>query len=131
MNDPHLAAACATCPGHCCRGELVMLSAEEADHGAYVAMQVVDPFGSGREVWALAHKPNGDCHYLSEAGRCSIYTHRPVICRAFDCGDWLAKMGRPAARRLARRDEAVRGMVEKGRQVRAARLKDGVTPCQP
>ena len=120
MTDRHLAAACATCPGHCCRGELVLLSAEEADHGAYIAMRVVI---QGQEVWALAHKDGGDCVYLNE-GRCSIYAHRPMICRAFDCGGWLAKMGRPAARRLARRDGAVRGMVEKGREVQAARARE-------
>ena len=33
---------------------------------------------------ALAHKPNGDCVYLTDKG-CSIHYRRPTMCREMDC----------------------------------------------
>lgn len=34
--------------------------------------------------YCLAHKPNGDCYYLTEKG-CGIHSIRPAQCRTFDC----------------------------------------------
>ncbi len=32
--------------------------------------------------WALRRKPDGDCAFL-DGGRCTIYEHRPLICRTY------------------------------------------------
>lgn len=34
-------------------------------------------------VFTLAEKGNGDCIFLTELRRCSIYSNRPSVCRAF------------------------------------------------
>jgi Fe-S-cluster containining protein len=36
----------------------------------------------------LARKDNHDCVYLTDKG-CSIYDRRPIICRKFDCRDYI------------------------------------------
>jgi hypothetical protein len=33
--------------------------------------------------WALRKKPDGDCLFLNECGKCSIYPVRPLICRTY------------------------------------------------
>ncbi len=36
----------------------------------------------------LAKKENDDCVYLGPNG-CTIYERRPIVCRSFDCRDYL------------------------------------------
>jgi len=47
----------------------------------------------------LAHKPNGDCVYLTAAG-CSIHDHSPQQCREMDCRNIARGMNHADARRL-------------------------------
>lgn len=60
----------------CCQGEAIYLVPE--DKGIYHVVPTPD----GRLM--LAHKPNGDCVYLSGT-KCTIYEIRPTLCRTFDC----------------------------------------------
>lgn len=63
----------------CCCGDDLILHPECGDTPALYAHHVIDG------LFRLAHKPNGDCFYLNNAGQCSIYHYRPVVCREFDC----------------------------------------------
>jgi len=39
--------------------------------------------------YVLGKKPDGTCLYLDRSNRCSIYEHRPKVCRDFSCaGGW-------------------------------------------
>ena len=43
----------------------------------------------------LRKKANGECVHLLEGG-CSVYEHRPVTCRVFDCRDFaVEKLSNP------------------------------------
>jgi Fe-S-cluster containining protein len=124
----HLLAACATCPGHCCKGDTIVLHPELGEEPAtFDAYPVPHPL-TGEPAWVLRHKPNGDCIYLGEVGgvgRCTIYERRPVICRAFDCGLAFAKLSRAERRTLVRSGVASRDVFDKGREVQAARARAG------
>ena len=45
----------------------------------------------GRTIVTLKRKPNGDCHYLGEAG-CTIHERAPFVCKSFDCRVWVLKL---------------------------------------
>ena len=52
------------------------------------------------EVRFLQQKPNGDCHHLDPVTGCTIYEHRPAVCRAFSCVGRLRLSGPRDAYRL-------------------------------
>ena len=66
----------------CCQGDAVFIHPELGDRAADYETESY----LGRLI--LAHKPNGDCVYLTGAG-CGIYARRPAICRELDCAIWL------------------------------------------
>jgi Fe-S-cluster containining protein len=105
-----------------------MLSPAHGDDPAsYDAHEVPHPL-TGEPAWMLAHKPNGDCVYLGEVngvGRCTIYERRPAICRAFDCGLAFAKLSRVDRRAMLRHGLASPDVFAKGREVQAARARQG------
>jgi hypothetical protein len=47
----------------------------------------------------VAHKPNGECAYLTADG-CSIHDHAPSLCQTADCRSVAARLDFDAARRL-------------------------------
>jgi len=67
----------------CCQKDLIMLHPE---HGDVPEDYETIPVG---DLFALAHKPNGECIYLEKG--CTIYERRPVICREFDCADLMRR----------------------------------------
>jgi Fe-S-cluster containining protein len=122
-----LVAECATCPGHCCKNDLIVLHPELGDLVAtYETITVPHPFRPVT-VHALDHKPNGDCVYLEHdargVGRCGVYERRPVICRKFDCGRSYASMSRAERRRGVRAGMIGVETLEQGRRVLEARAK--------
>jgi Fe-S-cluster containining protein len=121
-----LLAECATCPGHCCRNDTILLHPEQGDVAAlYVTEPTVHPM-TGKPARMLAHKPNGDCVYLADVGgvgRCSAYAFRPVICRAFDCGRSYARLTRTERRQMVRAGAASAEVFEQGRKVQEARAR--------
>lgn len=77
----------------CCEGDAVRLLPGD-DFGAYQTEP--HPWLPGERM--LAHKDNGDCIYLGEAG-CTIHERRPQMCREMDCRLIAASMsGRQAHR---------------------------------
>jgi len=119
-----LLAECATCPGHCCRGDMIFLHPELGDVVAFYQTEPVRNPVTQKVGHMLAHKPNGDCVYLSHengAGRCGVYAARPAICRAFDCAKSYAKLPRAERRRMVRDGLLSVETLEQGRRVLAAR----------
>jgi Fe-S-cluster containining protein len=118
---------CAMCPGLCCRNDAIQLYPEKGDDPSlYETVEFFDPV-AGEAALILRHKPNGDCIYLAEvggAGRCSIYDHRPAICRAFDCGLAFAKLSRVDRRALLKADLASREVFDQGRRVQERRQRE-------
>jgi hypothetical protein len=77
------AVPCGSCQ-HCCTHEWIFLRPEEGDVAEiYETVDIISP-ATGLPAKALAHKPNGDCIYLSGSG-CTIHGRHPAVCRAFDC----------------------------------------------
>ena len=73
---------CASCTT-CCQNDATFLHPELGDDtGIYQTEQ------HGQRLM-LAHKKNGDCLYLDRATGCTIYAHRPAICRKLDCRNLL------------------------------------------
>ena len=97
---PYRAALCRSCQATCCRGwpveasvpdliRLEVLSAEEAATALPKAAArlkregIIRSFRPRSLVFVLAQKENGDCRYLGEDRRCTVYARRPTICREF------------------------------------------------
>jgi uncharacterized protein len=90
---------CDTCQANCCTmplevrlTDLVRLGivdAFEADHEApkQIAKRLgkaglIEHFSFKREVFTIARRASGDCHYLDAASRrCTVYERRPDTCR--------------------------------------------------
>jgi len=67
----------------CCRGERVILAHGIDDPSKY--WWVPSDLGM-----VLAHKPNGECVYLTASG-CTIHDHAPYACQQFDCRKWVRR----------------------------------------
>jgi hypothetical protein len=71
----------------CCRSGLrVVLSLRESGEG--LETELVD----GRR--GLKQNADGSCVHLVD-GKCSVYEHRPIACRSFDCRDYAVASVRP------------------------------------
>lgn len=47
-------------------------------------MGLVQSYREGTELFMLAARPNGDCHFLHPQTRlCTVYEKRPEVCRKF------------------------------------------------
>ncbi|MFH1035793.1 MAG: YkgJ family cysteine cluster protein [Pseudomonadota bacterium] len=78
--DQKPAAVCLRCrPAQCCRQLEVPLTPEELASGYYRLAP-----GRRRGPALLRRNPDGACTYLVDE-LCSIYPHRPVACRDYDC----------------------------------------------
>lgn len=97
----------------CCHGKVFLWPSEDAGPLQVVVDRRVD----GRRLRRLVQKPDGSCVHLGEGG-CTVYEHRPRICREFDCRDHYHL---PAAER--RRREAVlvdpqsKAVIRRGREL--------------
>ena len=63
----------------CCQGDAIRLTEEDKAEDYLTETHPYVP-----SALMLAHKPNGDCIYLAEAG-CSIHDRAPSLCRSADC----------------------------------------------
>ena len=70
----------------CCKRERIILGPDD-DAGQYITVPALGPGTGYKEARMLAHKENGDCIYLGDAG-CTIHGHAPKVCQQFDCRDW-------------------------------------------
>ncbi len=102
----------------CCRRERIILSSEHGDDPKRYQV-VPSRKGDGEVYWMLAHKPNGDCIYLTDAG-CSIHGRAPYACRKFDCRMWL--LGFPEAMQELLTPDDLDGEVVKAAKARLETL---------
>lgn len=77
----------------CCKNDLVRLMIHE------VTKYEHEPHPFLPNSYMLAHKPNGDCHYLTENG-CSIHETKPIMCRTMDCRNIAISMNHHLAAHL-------------------------------
>ncbi len=93
------AGLCATCTANCCTmplevrlADLVRLGlvdAFEAEHEELRRIakrlekaRLIDHFNHKHEVFTIARRASGDCHFLDAATRlCTVYERRPETCR--------------------------------------------------
>jgi Fe-S-cluster containining protein len=105
--EPGLAPDCAACPDRCCRGpasrvslrlaDLLRLKAAGLEAGIEIHKRPFTPEEIARAphlerleqdrayAWfpTLRQKEDGHCVYYGQDGRCTIYEHRPLLCRSF------------------------------------------------
>ena len=78
----------------CCRGDAIgLLPADDP------SQYLTEPHARLAGQLMLAHKPNGDCVYLADAG-CSIHDRSPQMCREMDCRTIARKIGYTDARKM-------------------------------
>ena len=102
----------------CCENDLIRIYPQ---HGDRFADYLIAPIPGGG--MRLLHKPEGGCVYLGEHG-CSIYPHRPFLCRQFDCRGLLRQSGKELAR-LIERGLLTQETVDAGRRMVAEEAEDG------
>jgi Fe-S-cluster containining protein len=76
---------CGNCQA-CCRRERVVLATGFGDdpNKYWCDVELIND----SPQYVLAHKPNGDCVYLTPKG-CAIHDHAPYACQQFDCRRWI------------------------------------------
>lgn len=89
-----VAVPCNGCT-RCCRGDLIRLLPGD-DASQYQTM----PHPRAPGHLALAHGPDGNCVYLTDAG-CSIHDRSPRMCQEMDCRAIAKQITFTQARKLA------------------------------
>lgn len=102
----------------CCHGDAVRLLPEERNR------YQTEPHDWYPGERMLAHKPNGDCIYLSATG-CSIHDRKPHLCAEMDCRVIAARIGYTQARQMARRNELKLSVWARGRELLKRPTKGG------
>ena len=90
---------CKSCWASCCHGMPVEVSVPDLVRLGLITehQAACDPEAAAGElaqagvlagrqsplVYVLAQKPDGDCIFLDESRRCTVYAKRPEICRQF------------------------------------------------
>jgi uncharacterized protein len=101
-----VAVPCGTCTACCTSSQFIHIRPEETRTLAVIPKKYLSAApGLPRGHWLLGYFENGRCPLLA-AGRCSIYAHRPLTCRAFDCRVFTAAgiaAGDPSKTMITRR----------------------------
>jgi len=79
------AVACGSCTACCTSSQFIHIAPHETDTLAHVPGALLFPApGLPRGHVLLGYDEEGHCPMLIE-NRCSIYEHRPMTCRTYDC----------------------------------------------
>ena len=119
---PSVSVPCAGCT-LCCRGDAISLHPDKGDDPSqYQTVPHFIPELAEKGVVMLAHKPDRSCVYLG-AGGCTIHGRAPLLCREFDCREFVRRLGRTKARQLVKKGVLNAGPVRRGLEliVRAAK----------
>jgi len=102
---------CGGCHG-CCHQLVIVLPDEAPPPGGWRLDAARAPLP------VLERRAEGSCVYLDPLGLgCSIYPHRPRMCREFHCGLWYATLSPAERSRIAAHgDAADREMLASGRR---------------
>jgi len=78
--------ACGDCVGCCSSSYFIHVGPTEKDTLRHLPKDLAIP-APGMEPGNLliGYQPDGRCPMLGEGNRCTIYSHRPKTCRAYDC----------------------------------------------
>ena len=77
---------CGDCCACCSTSHFVHIGPEEHETLSRVPGELLFPApGMPRGHVLLPYDDRGRCPLLDERGRCSIYAHRPLTCRTYDC----------------------------------------------
>jgi hypothetical protein len=98
---------CGSCTACCTSSQFVHIGPDETDSLAHIPAELLFPAPGWPPGHVLVgYDERGHCPMLVE-GRCSIYAHRPVTCRTYDCrvlpAAGLTADGQPAIDRQVRR----------------------------
>ena len=76
---------CGTCTACCTSSQFVHIGPDETDTLAHIPADLLFPAPRlPRGHVLLGYDERGHCPMLVD-GRCSIYAHRPLTCRTYDC----------------------------------------------
>lgn len=118
MSLERVSVPCGDCRA-CCRNDSIFLHPELGDDPAqYETIESYNPL-TGKAQLMVAHKPNGDCVYLTDKG-CGIHDTAPAICREYDCRRMYMRL--LEMNRHERRKAVARGILSK-EQIRAGRVR--------
>jgi len=77
---------CGDCCACCSTSHFVHIGPDERETLAHVPRELLFPApGMPAGHVLLPYDGRGRCPLLEEDGRCAIYAHRPLTCRAYDC----------------------------------------------
>ena len=97
---------CGSCTACCTSSQFVHIGPEEVDTLAHVPRELLFAApGLPKGHFVLGYDERGHCP-MFEGGGCSIYSHRPKACRAYDCRVFAATAidpGKPLIARQVRR----------------------------
>ena len=103
MNTCFVSVPCNGCR-LCCQNDAVrLLPGDRLD-------LFIEPHPMLPGQWMIAHKENGDCHYLGEKG-CTIQDNKPKQCQRMDCRPVAAHIGK---RGVARMSGHARAILQRG-----------------
>jgi hypothetical protein len=78
--------ACGDCCACCATAHFVHVGPDEEDALAHIPQELTFPApGLPPGHLVLGYERRGRCPMLHEDGRCTIYAHRPLTCRTYDC----------------------------------------------
>jgi uncharacterized protein len=75
---------CDGCTACCRSSQFVHVGLDEADTLAHIPRQLLFPAPYRSDELVLGYDERGHCPMLVD-DRCSIYAHRPIACRTYDC----------------------------------------------
>jgi len=85
LEQTHAEVACGDCCACCSTSHFVHVGPEEGGARAALPSELLFPAPGQPEGTALlGYDEHGCCPMLTE-GRCSVYEHRPLTCRIYDC----------------------------------------------
>lgn len=99
----------------CCKGEAIILHPECGDDESLYQTKPVQHPLTGKMALMLEQKSNGDCAYLGTNG-CTIWGHRPTICRTFDCRMMFLKFPPALRKQMLRAGMLDRDVIRAGRK---------------
>jgi Fe-S-cluster containining protein len=77
---------CGSCCACCSTSHFVHVGPDEREALAHIPRELLFPapgMPAGHVV--LGHDQRGRCPLLDDGGRCTVYEHRPLTCRTYDC----------------------------------------------
>jgi uncharacterized protein len=77
---------CGECSACCASAHFVHVGADEHAALAAIPRELLFPApGQPRGTMLLGYDEHGRCPLLGENGLCTVYAHRPLTCRTYDC----------------------------------------------